>query len=35
MIDNKFYIYFHINPIKNKIFYVDRGNGNYKKVKIQ
>lgn len=26
--DNKFYIYFHINPIKNEIFYVGKGYNN-------
>jgi hypothetical protein len=26
-ITNKFYIYFHINPIKNEIFYVGKGSG--------
>lgn len=26
--DNKFYIYFHINPLKNEIFYVGKGCGN-------
>lgn len=33
-LDNKYYIYFHINPLKNEIFYVGKGKGNrafYKK----
>lgn len=25
---NKFYVYFHINPLKNEIFYVGKGYGN-------
>ncbi len=25
--DNKYYIYFHINPLKNEIFYVGKGHG--------
>ena len=25
---NKFYVYFHINPVKNEIFYVGKGKGN-------
>ncbi len=25
---NNYYIYFHINPLKNEIFYVGKGKGN-------
>jgi len=28
MIETKFYIYFHINPLKNEVFYVGRGYGS-------
>lgn len=27
-LDNKYYIYFHINPLKNEIFYVGKGKDN-------
>jgi len=30
---NKYYIYFHINPLKNEVFYVGRGCGNRAYVK--